>query len=72
MTYKALPHVTTCHPQARNRIWVDDLSQRMQASRRALRADMVHVLTGTCMALQDYGLSIATKSAIVCTHIQDA
>eukprot|EP00959_Pyramimonas_sp_CCMP1952_P153617 3214196-Pyramimonas_sp.AAC.1 len=44
----------------------------MQASRRALRVDMVHVLTDTCMALQDYSLSIAKKSVIVCTHIQDA
>eukprot|EP00959_Pyramimonas_sp_CCMP1952_P270546 5656005-Pyramimonas_sp.AAC.1 len=64
MTYKALLHATTCHPQARHRIWVDDLSQRRQASRRALRTDLVHVFTDTCRVLQDYGLSIAKKSVI--------
>eukprot|EP00959_Pyramimonas_sp_CCMP1952_P126389 2643553-Pyramimonas_sp.AAC.1 len=55
-----------------HRLWVDDLSQVARGSRISMRKQMIRCLIDTCQSMEAAGLKISPKSAVICSHIEDA
>eukprot|EP00959_Pyramimonas_sp_CCMP1952_P232648 4861987-Pyramimonas_sp.AAC.1 len=64
--------VATANARMGRRLWVDDLSQAVKGSRRAVRQLMIKFLLDTCRDLGKYKLRVAAKSTVMCTTHQDA
>eukprot|EP00959_Pyramimonas_sp_CCMP1952_P053903 1127388-Pyramimonas_sp.AAC.1 len=54
------------------RIWIDDLSQRVAGSRRHVRTTLIKGILSTVKEFWRLGLGISPKSVVTCSHHSDA
>eukprot|EP00959_Pyramimonas_sp_CCMP1952_P223511 4673123-Pyramimonas_sp.AAC.1 len=72
MTHYIVVVVTTSHPRMGQRLWIDDASQAVKGSRRAVREEMTRCIITTCKEMKKWSLAIADKPVVTCTSYKDA
>eukprot|EP00959_Pyramimonas_sp_CCMP1952_P275504 5758720-Pyramimonas_sp.AAC.1 len=67
-----MQRTTSTHLGLSHRLWVDDLSQVVRASCRAVVRMLSACLITALEQMQQHGLAIATKSVVACAKLADA